>query len=249
MKLKYFTETAYNDLFDSISLNMSLYQHEGNGWISKKFGDTKYFKESRIDVSLPSLDVAAGEFANAIAIHNAFKDRITPKQASNPYLWTYLSHCEYWDYTFKRWSKEDMSVDTVKQRFFCGPEEGNRIGFLRNSISRLWWAGYLTYQDDKPAAPYELTQLLFSHSDICQSIIERNYSMNKEIAIGILRAIKEINDDRSLKDVGISEKTGEYEWRDLCKYLNRYGAVTLLDTLSCDDIFELSYKYILEQRK
>ena len=250
MKIKYFTESCYNDLFDTIDRNKDKYAiHTDGKWVAEFFGDKVYCKESRIDVSLPSLDVSLGEYANCIAIHNAFRDRITPKQASNPYLWSYLTHCEYWEYTSRRWSKEEMSVDTIKQRFFCGPEEGNRIGLLRNAISRLWWAGYLSYQEDKPAAPYELTQLLFSHSDICQSVIERNYSMNKNITIGILRAIKMINDDPKLKDVGISEKTSEYEWRDLCKYLNRFGAVTLLDTLSKDDICEMSYDYILKQRK
>ena len=137
---------------------------------------------------------------------------------------------------------------TVKQRYFCNTEDGNRIGFLRNAISRLWWIGYLSYQDGR-RNPYELTKLLTSHSDICQSIIERNFSMNRNVTIGILDAILEINNDPKLRDVGLQEKgSTKYEWRDLCKYINRYGAVTLLDSLSSDDIKELSYKYILKQR-
>ena len=249
MKIKYFAESSYNDLFDTIEKNKNNYSLNVDGkWVAQFFREKNFCKESRIDVSLPALDVSLGDYANCILVHNAFQDRITPKQASNPYLWTYLTHCEYWDYACARWAKEELSIDTIKQRFFCGPEEGNRIGFLRNAISRLWWAGYLTYQEDNPASPYELTQLLFSHSDICQSVIERNFSMNKNISIGILRAIKIINDDPKLKDVGLSEKTNEYEWRDLCKYLNRFGAVTLLDTLSKDDICKMSYDYILKQR-
>lgn len=248
MKVKYFVESAYHDLFDTISTNANLYYAENGDWVTKKFKDSKYCKESRIDVSLPPLDAKNSEYANVLAIHNSFKDRITPKQASNPYLWTYLTHCEYWDYTFNRWSKEDMSIDTIKQRFFCGPEDGNRIGFLRNAISRLWWFGELTYQKDAPA-PYALTELLMSHSDLCQSIIERNFSMNKEISIGILSAIKEINDNPSLKNVGKVSNSDTYEWRPLCIYINRYGGVALLDTLTRDDIKELSYEFIMNYRK
>ena len=148
-----------------------------------------------------------------------------------------MTHCEYWDYTFNRWSKAEMSVDTIKQRFFCGPEEGNRIGFLRNAISRLWWFGYLTYQENSPA-PYKLTKLMLSNSDLCQSIIERNFSMNKEISIGILSAIQEINDDPNMRDVGAVNNGDHYEWRPLCKYINRYGGVALLDTLTRDDIMQ-----------
>lgn len=247
MKIKYFTESAYNDLFDSIKDNLPYYQNSNGDWIKDHFENKTFFKESRIDLALPKLNMSNSELMNTIAIHNAFKDKITPKQASNVFLWSYLSHCEYWDYTFKRWANEKMSVDTVKQRFFCYTEVGSRIGFLRNSISRLWWAGFLTYQEDKPA-PYELTKVLFSHSDIFLQVIERNFSMNKEVIIGILSAIKAINDDPSLDDVGMSKVTGEYEWRSLCKYLNRYGAVTLLDALDRNDIYNLSYEYIIRKR-
>lgn len=249
MKVKYFTESAYLDLFDSISNNKDFYCNDKCDWIGKKFKDSKYFKESRIDVSLPVLNKEKdSDFANIVMVHSAFKDRITPKQASNPYLWTYLSHCEYWDYTFNRWSKDDMSVDTIRQRFFCGSEEGNRIGFLRNSISRLWWYGYLTYQENSPQ-PYKLTQLMMSHSDLCFHIMERKFSMNKEITIGILSAIQKINDDPNQKDVGRVDNGDEYEWRPLCKYINRYGGVALLDTLARDDIKELSYNFLMEYRK
>lgn len=248
MKVKYFVESAYNDLFDTISKNVDLYCTENGDWVIKRFKEAKFCKESRIDAHLPPLDANNDEFTNVLAIHNAFKDKITPKQASNPYLWTYLTHCEYWDYTFNRWSKDDMSVDTIKQRFFCGPEKGNRIGFLRNSISRLWWFGYLTYQENS-STPYKLTELMLSNSDLCLHIIERNFSMNKEITIGILSAIQEINDDPNMKDVGAVNNGDHYEWRPLCKYINRYGGVALLDTLTRDDIKELSYKFLIDYRK
>ena len=252
MKIKYFTESAYNTLFDSISSNLSLYKSSDGSWIKKSFKNQDYFKESRIDLHLPELTAsnnkAEEDYSNALLIHSAFRDRITPKQASNVFLWSYLSHCEYWKYTSKRWANEKMSIDTVKQRFFCYTETGSRIGFVRNSISRLWWGAYLTYQEDKPA-PYELTKVLFSHSDIFLQVIERNFSMNREVIIGILSAIKAINDDPKLDDVGVSKVTGEYEWRTLCKYLNRYGAVTLLDALDREDIYNLSYEYILRKRK
>ena len=72
--------------------------------------------------------------------------------------------------------------------------------------------------------------------------------------MGILSAIKDINDEPELDDVGIWKKAPEgtsspaYEWRELCKYLNRFGAVTLLDTLSIDDVSKISKDYILSLR-
>lgn len=252
MKIKYLSESGYNELFDGIANNLSHYQtSKDSNWIIQIFGDRVFSKESRIDANLPELDVNIdnSDYVNTIAIHSAFKDKITPKQASNPNLWAYLTHCHYWDYTVDRWAKSDMSVETVKQRFFCNTEEGNRIGLLRNSISRLWWFGYLTYQDGTKANPYALTQLMLSNSDLCQSIIERNFSMNRNITSGILMAIKEINDDPTLADVGAVNNGDHYEWRPLCKFINRYGAVTLLDTLTQDDIKDLAYNYLMDYRK
>ena len=249
MKIKYFSESGYNYLFDTIQKHVEQYGGSPScDWIGKEFGSRPYYKESRIDVVLPVLDPEMGDYANTILIYEAFKDALTPKQASNQYMWSYLTHCEYWDYTFKRWAKQGMSVNTIKERYFCGTEDGSRTGFLRNSIARLWWTGYLSYRSDSPGNPYALTKLLCSNSDLRVSILERNFSMNKDVCTGILSAIHEINNDPNLENVGVSPRTGEYEWRDLCKYINRFGAVTLLDALPSENIKQLSYDYILSQR-
>lgn len=253
MKLKYFAESAYTDLYDSIKEHETLYANPSNAWVKEYFGDRVFCKDSRIECTLPTLSAANDEYTNVIAIYEAFKDKLNPKQASNPYLWAYLTHCEYWEYANQRWAKEGMSVDTIKQRFFCSfltnNLEGNRVGFLRNAVSRLWWFGYLSYQENRPGNPYELTKLLLSHSDISSSVLERKLSVNRNITVGVLDAILEINNDPRLPDVGVSRTTGKYEWRELCKYINRYGGVTLLDAMSSDDIKELSYNFILNQRK
>lgn len=251
-KINYFPEGAYLELFDNIDANRAYYSLPNNDWIKKIFGDREFSKESRIHAALPTISVADGEYSNVIAIYNAFRDKLTPKMASNPYLWAWLTHNYYWNYTHERWAKEEMSVDTIRQRFFCSfltkNPEGNRVGFLRNSIARLWWIGYLTYQEDHLSNPFELTKLLVSHSDLCQSVIERNFSMNRNITIGMLKAILKINNS-GFKEVGVSPIDGEqYEWRDLCKYINRYGAVSLLDSLTSDEIMDISYNYILRQR-
>lgn len=252
MKLNYFPESAYLELFDNIGTNQPNYSKKSNDWVAQIFGERVYTKESRIDASLPELSHADGEYMNVVSFYSAMREKLTPKQASNPYLWAWLTHCHYWKYTHERWSKEEMSEDMIKQRFFCSFQtknpEGNRVGFLRNSISRLWWFGYLTYQDDAKK-PYELTELMLSNSDLCQSVMERNFSMNREVTIGILSAIKEINDDPNMRDVGAVNNGDHYEWRPLCKYINRYGGAVLLDTLDREDIKKLVYDFLMNYRK
>lgn len=263
MRLKYLTDKAYETLLDNIEIDKEKY-YSAETWVPEYFKGKEYFKESRVEVSSVKLymegDKNESDIVNVKLIFDAF-DKLTPQQASNEYLWSYLSLVEFWEYSFWRWGKEidsessddDEPDDTtvqrtepkravnIKQRYLC--QRNRAHGFLRNSISRLWWFGYLSYKEGSRSQKYELTELLLSQSDLCQSIMERNFSMNRNVCFGILSSIKKINDDKSLTNVIIPE------WRSLCKYINRYGAVTLLDTLSEKDVEELSYKYILKLRK
>lgn len=263
MRLKYLTEKAYETLLDNVEIDRDKYS-SSEEWVTSYFKDRIFFKESRIEVPAVTLytegDKTASDIVNVRAVYDAFEN-LTPQQASNEYLWTYLSLTEYWKYSLWRWGKEseqeteqnfEDEVDSqdpqatpekpganIKQRYLCGR---SRKSLLRNAISRLWWFGYLTYKEGPASQKYELTEIMLSNADLCQSIMERNFSMNRNICYGILSAIKKINSDAASANVTKSE------WRSLCKYINRYGAVTLLDVLSADEIEELSYRYILNNR-
>ena len=268
MRVKYLTDKAYETLMDNIAVDKDKYLQD-NVWLPKYFDGKEFCKESRIDVVPITLhmdgDKNASDLVNTRYVFDAFGE-MTPQQASNPYLWSYLSMVDFWQYSKWRWGRnmdeekaEDEIIEgealaqgeskrsvNIKQRYLC---TSSRIGLLRNSLSRLWWYGYLSYNPDSQSHKYDLTKLLLSQSDLCQSIVERNFSMNRNITFGILSAIQEINDDPVLDNVERSKKTGEYEWRDLCKYINRFGAVTLLDSLTSDEVKKMSYDYILNQRK
>lgn len=261
MRLKYLTEKAYETLLDNIGIDKDKYSI-ASVWIPEYFKGKEYFKESRIEASSVKLYTEGGknesDIVNVKLIFDAF-DKLTPQQASNEYLWSYLSLVEFWEYSLWRWGndsenessdveddadytiniKESKRSVNIKQRYLC---EKSRIGLLRNAISRLWWFGYLSYKEGPLSQKYELTELLLTQADLCQSIMERNFSMNRNVCFGILSAIKKINDDQALSNV-IKD-----EWRSLCKYINRYGAVTLLDTLSQDEVEKLSYDYLLGLR-
>ena len=244
MKLKYFKEKSYNDLYDSITDNLEKYQNSSTPWLDTFFNNAEYVRESKINALLPELYSKKNEddIVDVRNLYNALKNEITPKQASNELLWAYLSHTQYWAYTQQRWKSENKGSEFIKNRFFCGNTKdgkADRRGLLHNSVSRLYWYGYLTYQEDY-ARKYELTEVLLSRADLCLNIMERNYSMNRCIVKGMLKAIKQYDDI-----CGIEEE----EWRNLCKYINRHGAVTLLDIMSEYEIYELSIKYLMDNSK
>lgn len=266
MRVKYLTDKAYETLIDNIAVDKEKYLQD-EIWLPNYFEGKEFCKESRIDVVPVKLymngDKNDSDLINTRYIFDAFGE-MTPQQASNPYLWSYLSLVDFWQYSKWRWSKNTGDIESqetegeaeskseskrsvnIKQRYLCTP---SRIGLLRNSLSRLWWYGYLSYNPDSRSRKYELTKLLLSHSDLCQNIVERNFSMNRNITFGILSAIQEINDNPTMRDVGAVSNGDRYEWRPLCKYINRFGGVALLDALSSDEIKDLSYKFLMEYRK
>ena len=244
MKLKYFKESGYYELFDSIDNNIDRYTAQDSSWLNSFFDKTEFAKESSVNAVLPELygDKFENDLVNVRLIYDSLKDVITPKQASNELLWSYLTHFRYWNYTVSRWSTDKMTASSIRTRFFCGNTKSgkaDRVGLLRNSISRLFWLGFLSYKEEY-RNKYELTELLLSKSDLCLSIIERNFSMNKTITCGILLGIKKYQEEKGTEIV-------ENEWRSLCKYINRYGAVAMLDIMSEEEIKQLSYAYLTKK--
>lgn len=242
MKLKYLTENAYDQLYKGVNKNIDLYKND-EPILATIFPSGNCAKESSVVVDNFSLcentfDIQ-DDLINVKVLYTSMK-KLTPEQASNVFLWTWLSHDLFYNYIKKRW--EPSTDGTIKDRYFCDSYKGSRIGLFRNGISRLWWYGYLTYQEGR-SNPFALTELLLSNSDLCLSLVERKFSMNKNVIVGILGAIKEINDSADHDDVVMDE------WRGLAKYLNRYGAVTMLDFLSPEEIQDISKKYILDLRK
>ena len=242
MKLRYLTENAYEQLYKGVNKNLDLYISKDSILI-EVFPNGNYAKESNIIIDNFSLyedtfDIQ-DDLINVKNLYTAMK-KLTPEQASNVYLWTCLSHDVYYDYIKRRWGP--TTDGAIKDRYFCDSFKGSRIGLFRNGISRLWWYGYLTYQEGR-SNPFVLTELLLSNSDLCLSLVERKFSMNKNVIIGILSAIQEINDSSELNNV-VDE-----EWRGLAKYINRYGAVSMLDFLSIEEIHNISKDFILNMRK
>ena len=177
----------------------------------------------------------ADDIQNIITLYSEFKDKITPTQASDPCLWTALCHYSYKDYILKRWKKDDGTV-RLDQRFFA--TEGRASLLYYNAISRLWWSGYLTYDEEKEKTnPWELTKILFSAQQIQKDLFDQPFSMNRTVVKGLLRALKRIQ-----------EETGNAAtptFRKCCdSYINHYGAITILDALTLQEIEDIAFSYM-----
>lgn len=250
MLLGYFTEEAYEDLLHNISKNAEKYS-SNDEWLAEYFGKTEgYFKISKtVDVNrfVPSYtpgkkddtQKAKDDLVNTRMLYSAFKN-LTPLQASNKYMWTYLCHAipEYRQYIFDRWMQEARE-NTIKNRYFV-----TSFGSLLNdnALSRLWWYGYLTY-DEESTNPFALTEILLTNQTICTDVMDTFNRMNFNRMKGVLLAIKEFKET-------IEENEGITDYfRECKKYLNHYAAVTNLDFLEVEEIKKLAFDYMVKIRE
>lgn len=245
MNLIYFTKDAYKLLKKDLNLNKDNYYSE-DPWLDEYFataGLDEFYKTSSITV--PNIELICtgddtetkngDDLINIKSFYTEYKDKITPLQASDPLLWSALCHITFKDYILKRWKKADDTV-SIDKRFFATEGRGSLLYY--NAISRLWWSGYLTYDEErKNSNPWYLTETLFSAQQIQKDLFDQPFSMNKTIVKGLLSALKRIQDEQGNACTTIFRKCCD-------SYLNHYGAVSILDTLTSDEIENIAYAYM-----
>ena len=245
MNLIYFTKDAYKLLKKDLDANKDNYYRD-DPWLSEYFakvGLDEFYKTSSIVVSNLQLNCSGDDvesknnddLLNIKLLYSDYKDKITPLQASDPLLWSALCHISFKEYVLKRWKKDDGTV-RLDQRFFA--TEGRASLLYYNAISRLWWSGYLTYDETRASTnPWHLTETLFSAQQIQKDLFDQSFSMNRTVVKGLLSALKTMQEENGNKCTTI--------FRACCdSYINHYGAVSILDTLSADDIETIAYNYM-----
>ncbi len=165
------------------------------------------------------------DFENAKIIYSAFGDKLTPEDADDARLWVYLTHFTFLNYCRKRWAKEGSSSATIADRFFY---KGNgRVSRTRNSIARLWWIPYLTFNPNgaNDEEKWKYTRAAFSSQEILVSLFERTLGSYSNIRKAFLDLIMENNPQG---------KAIQY----LARKINNLGGVYLLQFLTEKEVKE-----------
>ncbi|KFI04777.1 DUF6339 family protein [Bacillus spizizenii] len=241
MNLNYMKEDAVTQLRENMMSNVNYYK-SGEDWVDSYLKDTakmeNWLLESRISYQIVELKtdgsdnkVSKTDAENAKRIHKSLKT-LTPAQAVDPRIWTYLTHVVYREYMAVRWLSRAETARGTLQRYFAST---NRE-LIRNGIARLWWYGYLTY-DATRDEPYELTDFLLSNQNIAQALLERKLGDNKQWLINMLDIVFKYKND--YPEIMISNNI-----KELAKYLNFSGGVTVLDCLSKDATESFFLKWV-----
>lgn len=152
---------------------------------------------------------ASNDLDNAIAIYEAYPD-LTEVQASDPRLWTYLTHVTLREYVLARWpmvgsceqiiqdEEKTSAINFVLSHWFSS---GNDRKLRRNAVARLWWAVRLTrapweqdpeyFKDLAGGDPYRFTRVLLSTQDIYQQVLERALGRDSRLFISVLEFLEE----------------------------------------------------------
>jgi hypothetical protein len=224
MSLEFLSREATDTLAREVLSNLSAYRSGQTELLVSQHN----CRISRVEsVAPPDLMDEKGEHkpdAEASKLIFQWLSHLTPVQASDERFWVLLTHRQFARYVHKRW-KNSLEGSTQPEKrvwdrwFFRG--EGVAT-FVRNGISRLWWFGYLTY-DNRRDNPFELTDVLLSLQDIQVAFLERSLGRCKPLLVAVLETVKKNQD--ILRQ---TPRSGDaiQEW---AKEIRLYGGSYLLD--------------------
>jgi hypothetical protein len=182
-----------------------------------------------ITISDINLDAKKTDFENAKLLFEKLNNKLTPEDADDERLWTYLTHFIFYRYTKDRWINEEKSSDVIRDRFFY--EGSGRLVRTRNAIARLWWIPYLTYNPNGTSEQekWKYTEAAFSKQEVFVSLFERNMGSYINVRKSFLNFIIENN-----------PPTKEIQF--LARKINNLGGVYLLPSLSEEKLTEVLNK-------
>ena len=178
------------------------------------------------------------DFENARIIFETYKN-LTPTQATDVRMWTYLAHTYLWDYMKKRFPIEKQPLKKrgeyiLEHWFIDGVSPRNLV---RHGVSLLWWGAYLTY-DSGRKDPYELTRELFSMLDYTRTLIPGTQGRNKNFSHALLEFVCE--------NGNLFAQYKEGRVRFLMTRANYLGGYKVLPDLSKKEIKEIFKRYTTE---
>lgn len=193
VEVKAFKQEYCEELHDIADVDSSIYENTTKFEFKQEFasGSTGIFLDidviSKLDQSLGYKDKGVNicDITNSKLVYEALffenngtKRYLTPLEASDRRIWTYLSHSYFFNYMQKRWGLGDLS----KRYFMPGKRSQLRFEYLvRHGISRLWWMAYLTYDLYNEKDPFHLLPILMKSTDVAVSLIERRISHSRKL--------------------------------------------------------------------
>lgn len=248
MKLLFLKQDALDTLKGNVNANIYKYQSFDSQWVLDSYNDGENpFLEFKLEFEEFKLNTdyetaSEMELANSKILYKNLKG-LSDTQAADERLWSGLTHSIFYEYVHKRWvfDKKNMEKPNyiLSRYFYSG---GQARGIIRNTLSKLWWIGKLTY-DENRSNPFELTDVL-GNSDMATRVNDMftsSFSRNAKVAHAFLGAIKTYEDEGC--------RIGGYTYRQAVQYMNAFGGMTLVDYLNESEMKNIIIKKIAKIMK
>ncbi|MGE7921375.1 DUF6339 family protein [Viridibacillus sp. NPDC093762] len=237
MKLQFISEDALQDLRLNFNDNVQHYYQLDKEWFQNYLSEPGRLIESKIDFVMPQFyldeDYLVSDGQNVKIVYEALK-HLTISQATQERLWVGLAHQQLRDFMFYRIAKDAKikKDQQIKSAMFF--EWGHKRSLFVHKLSRLWWTGYMTYDEENKDNPYWLTDFFCEADFSARAVLffSSNFNSNDVIRKGVLKALIQ------LKQEGIEIKRDHFV--EACRYFNVVGGATILDLLSEKEIKEMA---------
>lgn len=236
MKLKILSEETLQDLRVNYETFKEHFYKKDDLWFEEYLNEKGRLFDSKFDFELPILDMSGNylesDINNIKIFYDTFKD-IPISLATQEKLWSSLTLLYYRDYFYYRIKGdiEKKNDNRIKSALFF--QHGTKRSLFVHALARLWWVGYMTYDEENQDNPYWLTEFFCSadFSARCVVFFSSNFTSNRAITKGILKALI------GLRDEGVRIKREHFV--ESTRFLNITGAAMVLDLLEEEEVKEM----------
>jgi hypothetical protein len=241
LKLLFITDETLMDLRTNYDAYKTNYYKADHNWFDEYFKEEGRVLESSISFEMPILnmdeDYSISDRENVKTVYEALK-HLTVSQATQERLWAGLAHLQFRDFSFYRLKNELQGENDTRINTALFFKNGNKRSLFVHILARLWWLGYMTYDETNTENPYWLTEFFCEKDFSARSVVffSSNFTSNPNITKGILRSLIKLQKN------GVSIKRDHFVQAN--KYLNVVGGAMVLDMLTTDEVENMIDKYL-----
>ncbi|MBK37034.1 MAG: hypothetical protein CME26_16085 [Gemmatimonadetes bacterium] len=248
MAIPYLTKRALDNLRRSIPDNLQRYRTRGfdEGYLEELENPATRILENSSDITdlgyqlkLSNGNLGPGKAKydpeNSRLVHEALHD-LTPLQARDERIWSYLCHVTCSDYVRNRWpvpdnrTEKDQEANIINHYFI---KRGAPSVERDNAISRLWWSAHIASKAEGFDLD-EALEVLFYRQIVREHLVGRpGVTANPGLFTAILRRL------RTSYDTEKKMLFEEERFMPFMKAINDIGGVQLLEVLGPEDLDEL----------
>lgn len=253
--IKYVTDEFLKEFKNEFLVNYAhLYKSNDMDKLKSVFSNSNHLIETSIEYKYEPLEVEPKEYDADIVRRNIRRiwqslNVLTPVQAEMEKIWVALAHTDYLDYQMGIFNSQITNPDNKKREesslksrtiFVNGAKRSLAI----HNLSILWWLAYYFRDDQNIENPYHLIDFFVStpYRGNAVALLSSNIISNKEIALGILEAVKVLIEEEGMV-------VNRFPYSEAGKILNEVGGVRILDTLTREEVKAILIKNLPNSHK